>query len=359
MQLKADEIRIPFRERFQHASADRSMTEAVLVQAISPNGYKGLGEGCPRQYVTGETIRSALEFFERYITEVETLDSLDGLQSWLFEHQKMVDANPAAFCAIELALLNVFAAEAGTSVEELLSLPPLEGEYQYTAVIGSDDPKRIAKRLAQYIKYGFSDFKIKLCGQIETDAEIISILKSQEAELRVRFDANNLWEDVSLAIDYLGGFNYPIYAIEEPLQKHSFADCRRVYDALGMRIILDESFLNEADFDAISGDSDPWIINLRVSKMGGCLRSLAIANKAKTLGIPLIIGAQVGETSILTRAALTIANTFRETVIAQEGAFGTHLLEYDICEPPLMFDQGGVLRATHVSKKFQNIQYVK
>ena len=28
---------------------------------------------------------------------------------------------------------------------------------------------------------------------------------------------------------------------------------------------------------------------------------------------------------------------------AQEGAFGTHLLERDICDPPLMFGSGGVL----------------
>jgi len=41
--------------------------------------------------------------------------------------------------------------------------------------------------------------------------------------------------------------------------------------------------------------------------MGGILRSLAIAEQAKQIGIPIIIGAQVGETSILTRAALTLA----------------------------------------------------
>lgn len=77
--------------------------------------------------------------------------------------------------------------------------------------------------------------------------------------------------------------------------------------------------------------------------MGGLLRSLSIARKAKTLGIPIIIGAQVGETSILSRSALTIANSYRDILIAQEGAFGTNLLEYDITDQSLMFGKKGIL----------------
>lgn len=66
--------------------------------------------------------------------------------------------------------------------------------------------------------------------------------------------------------------------------------------------------------------------------------------------IPLIIGAQVGESSILTRAALTIANAFRDNLLAQEGAFGTQLLQYDIVEPSLMFEKAGKLNASIVPK---------
>ncbi|MGR8946704.1 MAG: mandelate racemase/muconate lactonizing enzyme family protein [Gammaproteobacteria bacterium] len=325
------------------------MTEAIVVRAESPSGIYGLGEGCPRSYVTGESIGTALNFFEHNIAELSALGSLADLQAWLADHQTIVDENPSAFCAVELALLNVFAGEAECSVEELLSLPPLNGEFQYSAIIGSDDPKRIARRLAQYVDLGFKDFKVKLCGQHHVDAEINSLLQAQTTELRVRFDANNLWRDTNLAIDYLSEFEYPIFALEEPLQARDFNGCKRLYEALGTRIILDESFTREPDFDAVLHNPNPWIINLRVSKMGGCLRSIAIAEQAKLHGIPLVVGAQVGETSILTRAALTIANTFRDIVVAQEGAFGTHLLEYDICDPPLMFGPGGIVQANQAS----------
>lgn len=114
-------------------------------------------------------------------------------------------------------------------------------------------------------------------------------------------------------------------------------------------IILDESFLRLEQFGWIQNDPpSTWIINVRVSKMGGVLRSLAVAQRARELGIPIIVGAQVGETSMLTRSALLVANSYRDLVIAQEGAFGTLLLEQDICDPTLMFGAEGQLEPTKV-----------
>jgi hypothetical protein len=56
----------------------------------------------------------------------------------------------------------------------------------------------------------------------------------------------------------------------------------------------------------------------------------------------------VGETSILTRVALTVANRYRDILIAQEGAFGILLLKRDICDPVLMFGAKGQLDASAV-----------
>ena len=82
--------------------------------------------------------------------------------------------------------------------------------------------------------------------------------------------------------------------------------------------------------------------------MGGLLRSLDVVQAARTAGIGVIVGAQVGETSLLTRVALTVAQAAGPSLVAQEGAFGTFLLERDICDPPLMFGAGGILEASSV-----------
>ena len=131
--------------------------------------------------------------------------------------------------------------------------------------------------------------------------------------------------------------------MEEPIIAKKYEQLKLIHKKLGKKIILDESFLNLRDFEYIQDDPSPWIINLRVSKMGGIIRSLTIAAKASELGIPIIIGAQVGETSILTRAAITVANAYKKNLIAQEGAYGTHLLSYDLVNPSISFGAGGVL----------------
>jgi L-alanine-DL-glutamate epimerase-like enolase superfamily enzyme len=77
--------------------------------------------------------------------------------------------------------------------------------------------------------------------------------------------------------------------------------------------------------------------------MGGILRSLRVVDAARRRGVPIIVGAQVGETSLLTRAALSVAACARDVLVAQEGAFGTLLLTTDVCDPPVMFGPGGVL----------------
>ena len=93
----------------------------------------------------------------------------------------------------------------------------------------------------------------------------------------------------------------------------------------------------------LPGEAARWIANIRVSKMGGLLRSLDVVAAARQAGLGIIVGAQVGETSLLTRAALTVAQAAGPALVAQEGAFGTHLLQRDVCDPPVMFGAGGVL----------------
>lgn len=68
--------------------------------------------------------------------------------------------------------------------------------------------------------------------------------------------------------------------------------------------------------------------------MGGLLRSLDAVKHLRKMSIPIIVGAQVGETSVLTRAALPVAQAAGEALYAQEGAFGTRLLQQDICPSP-------------------------
>ena len=346
--LELCRVEIPFRLPFEHASARREVTESVWVEARSESSHVGHGEGCPRHYVTGEDLRTAASFFAgHHDTMIEKIHAPRDLREWMEEHRGILDDNPAAWCAVELALLDLMAREEGRSVEGLLGARELRGEYRYTAVVGSGDLERMRETVRKYRQLAFTDFKIKLTGDVGRDREALQELLPGDGsqELRVRADFNNAFPDESQAAAYLDNLNAPLFALEEPLAADQHAALARLAERAAIPIILDESLIRSEQLDALPGSPERWIVNLRVSKMGGLLRSLELLERARARGMRVIVGAQVGETSLLTRAGLSVAEQARDILVAQEGAFGRHLLMDDVCDPSLQFGAGGVLKA--------------
>src|SRR5436305_11395797 len=65
IELTAYHVRIPLRKPVRHASHSRDATDNVIVRCVLADGTEGFGEGVPREYVTGETIDSALDLLRR------------------------------------------------------------------------------------------------------------------------------------------------------------------------------------------------------------------------------------------------------------------------------------------------------
>ena len=336
----------PFKMVFRHASASRAQAANIIVVARGPGGISGYGEGCPREYVTGESIQSAVAFVERHKPSlIRQVEDLEGLRTWIQAHNDETDANPAAFCALEIAVLDLLGKFEQQPIEGLLGISRLSGTFRYSAVLGDAAIPAYKRQAEQYREMGFRDFKVKVSGDAEKDRRKLALLACHgDPDLRIRLDANNLWRDAAAAIGYLKSLDAHVFAIEEPLQIGDLEGFRQVARECAVRIILDESLVRARQLEALE-DPECWIVNLRVSKMGGIMRSLELAQGTTRRGIGLIVGAQVGETGILTRASLAVMNEHRQSLVAAEGAFGTLLLERDLTEPSLMFGSGGTLNA--------------
>jgi L-alanine-DL-glutamate epimerase-like enolase superfamily enzyme len=330
--ISAAPLEIRFRAAFRHASAERAQTLSLRVEARAAE-RSGVGEGCPRDYVTGETLQGALAFVEHHRDEwIARIHDKASLKAYVEHARGLIDANPAAWCAVELALL------------ELFGFPAVCGVFRYSAVLGDATPAQFEAQLGHYIEAGFSQYKIKLSGNVARDAAKVRSLRDAGIEPgAVRADANNLFASPATAIEHITALDFPFFAIEEPLRAGDHEGMRAVGEALRARIVVDESLLRAAQLEALRHDPHRWIANIRVSKMGGVLRAIETVEGARRIGIPVIVGAHVGETSILTRAGLIVADRARDILVAQEGAFGTHLLERDVVDSPLMFGAAGLL----------------
>jgi L-alanine-DL-glutamate epimerase-like enolase superfamily enzyme len=341
--IKCFELRIPFTRVFKHGSAERDTTETLLVEITDEDGHVSYGEGCPRSYVTGETIKSSVDFIKKNYAEILEIDNLEALKDYISNFVEDIDQNPAAWCPVELALLDLMASREGISVESLLGKTATRDSYKYSAIIGDSSPKTFRSLFEDYRHLGFTDFKIKLSNSIRKDREKLQCMKEDLDLITVRADANNLWDSSKAAIDYLNDLDFRFIAIEEPVRSKDFAELQAISYKTGYKMILDESLTNQNQISVLKEHPSTWIVNARVSKYGGVLRSLMIIEELLNNNIDIIVGAHVGETSLLTRVGLILADYAGDRLRAQEGAFSTHLLSHDVFEPNLIFGSKGLL----------------
>ena len=338
MQIRTASCPFPFRSRFEHAAAVREQAENVIVIAEGTNGLIGLGEGCPRSYVTGETVAGALAAIARWRKDgIEAVADYVGLRIWMERYRADIDANPSAFSAVEIAFIDLFARAAGSPIEELLGVDAHDTELRTSAVYSSGHMPKFLLQAALYNLNGMRNAKLKVSGDAERDrwrARFLSRLGP------LRLDANNLWASADDAVGALTALKDFAWAVEEPIRSRDWKGLAAVGAETGMSIILDESVTRPEDLARLEAGAR-YILNARVSKHGGLVRTLAIIRQARARGIKIIVGAQVGETSILARAGILAARAAGADLVGFEGAFGTRLLVRDAATPSIRFRYGG------------------
>jgi len=326
----------------QQCIATQTETQSIMVRVENQQGDTGYGESCHIEYADQDTIQSVYQFFEQHLHNIiHSIHDFNSLQQWIVEHEFQIDTNPVAWCAIELALLELFAKEQFMTVEALLGLHSKPGKIHYSAVIDYNEVDCFTQQIRHFVELGFSNFKLKLSGDLISDQTQLMILDQfVQTPKRVFLGTTNLWQNVREAADYITELKYPLFAIEEPLTSKDIIDHAELGKHLKIPIILDDACHCIQQMKSLNRHpAQRWILKLCISKTGGILRSLAMIQHARRLQIPIIIGTQNGDTNILTRATYLAATAAQDLLIAQEVAFGTTLLAEEINNPSDMFCQ--------------------
>ena len=340
-------LNIPFRQAFSHARAGRGHSDAVVVRLTGDDGIIGYGEGLPRPYVTGEDVPGMIAALQdRFIPPLLGAPMAIGMEEVLPQLQELTvcwhrDDDAIAWhatrCAVELALLDAAFKRARQSLAQWLV--PARSQVCYTGVVDASDPATAAATAARYQAAGFTALKVKV--GIGDDAHRLAAVRDQVGSgPSLRVDANGAWTADQAIRTLAGLMAHNITAVEQPVAAADLPGMRRVRQELDLAVIADESLVTLADARRLVEAEACDIFHLRVSKCGGLLASLRIAEYGVASGIRFGLGAQVGETSLLSAAGRHLAAHLPELQYA-EGSFGTHLLTEDITATPVMFDQGG------------------
>jgi L-alanine-DL-glutamate epimerase-like enolase superfamily enzyme/pimeloyl-ACP methyl ester carboxylesterase len=367
LRIEAEPLRLNLKTTIRHAAATRDEGESIWVRA-KRHEHTGYGEGCPRDYVAGDDLDTSLTWIkENFSSGKVNFETLKNMKHWTEEKEKEIDNYPSAWCAIEMAVLDILAREKGCSVEELLGITCGNRYSRYTAVLGDQRSWPYTTLVDQYLVRGLTDFKIKLSGNLEKDTKRIDLLEALSVQhhvsaLRIRLDANNLWKDrCEEAIKYILKLGTTrIFAVEEPVGAKNVKDITKFSTATGLPVILDESLCTMDDLLLFQNVPGLFIANIKISRVGGLVRALKMVAEVKKWGWPIIVGCHVGETSLLTRAALVVTAAAGESLVAHEGAYGDYLVEREPAQPMLKFGHGGLLdlRSPYYLKTIQGLRII-
>lgn len=341
-------LRIPFHRPFRHALQSREESDSVIVKVTGSDGGSGYGESLPRSYVTGETIDAMADHLrqrlgpevlrESFAPGWETLEYLETVMAeWTQSSAAGVTAWNAAFCALELALLDWALRADACTLADLL--PPKRLDVAYSGVVSADAPAEAAALARRMAQLGLREIKVKV-GACDDAARLDAVRRAVGENVELRADANGAWAaaEALKQLERLAPFR--LRCIEQPVAAGDLDGLKRVREQCGIAVMADESLvtLEQARRLIARGACDAF--NVRLSKCAGIAGSLAIARLAQEAGIRIQVGAQVGETGILSAAARALAAHLPELAHA-EGSFGTWLLAEDITFESTGFGPGG------------------
>jgi muconate cycloisomerase len=331
----------------------------VIVCCELEDGTTGYGEGVPREYVTGETIDSAIELlrrsnlgrqFEPCRSFAEAVALAERLALAPIDGDERGCQGNGARCALELAVLDAYGRYFGeplASVTRLLA-PDLYQPHDLVRYSGAVTSSRGAKMAAYAVMlriYGFEHIKVKVGIEGYNDARRLRVLRrilGRNVDLRV--DANEAWTPANVVERIRALEPAGISCVEQPVP-HADVDCLAdVRRQVRTPIMLDESLCSRLDAERALGRETCDRFNLRLSKCGGFIPSLRLAQLARNHGLGYQLGCQIGETAILSAAGRHFAQSVAGLSYV-EGSYDSHLIQESLATEDITFGYRGEAKA--------------
>jgi muconate cycloisomerase len=354
-ELTAFHVRIPLKRPIRHASHTRTETDNVIVRCVLADKSEGYGEGLPRVYVTGETIDSALELLKRSDLPAQfdncrdfaaVLRWAEGLRLAPVPGDDRQRQGNAARCAVELAVLDAYGRAFGEPLMNVTKMlaPELyepREHVQYSGAIASARGWKLRLVAGVMRCYGFHQVKLKVGIPGYNDAKrarSLRLIAGRKMDLRV--DANEAWSpDESVekirALEPAG-----ITSVEQPVAHEKLNSLPSIRKQVGTPIMLDESLCSQIDAEHAVTLQACDMFNLRLSKCGGFIPTLRLAQFAQRNGLGYQLGCQVGETAILSAAGRHFATSVKG-IHYLEGSYDRHLVHAALGMEDLTFRRGG------------------
>ena len=299
----ACEIIIPF------AISSETLTEAsfVLVTIVDANGIKGIGEASPFPTLTGDNVSGVYPVVKQLLAKLQGRTALDGLQYLQTHRDETFIVSPSAYVGVEMALWDLYAKQLGVPLAALWG-----GSMLPRAVTDITLPIMTAESVvgfwSLFKNHGFDVLKIKVSGQVNDDLDMINALvKLVSKSTQVTLDGNQGYkqDNAKILLKRLSDLGIRPMFFEQPLPADDWDGLRRLEEATGIPVCLDETVVTPEDAIRVVREKTASMINLKIMK-SGIAETRKIITIAQSAGVALMIGGML-ESEIAMGTSLQLA----------------------------------------------------
>jgi muconate cycloisomerase len=339
-------VELPFSREFSHARKRRHSAKNIVVEVVADRGtIRGYGEGAPRPYVTGESQSTAVEGVLVFLYNIAfpwEVERVSGIWDFL-EILPQGKEHNAAICALEMALLDAFGKSQGRSLMGYFDGGSLTDTITYGAAIPVAGREGIVEISTLIKNLGIQHLRVKVGGDISENRQTLELVHSILGKTNaLRVDANCAWT-ARQAFDHLTLMKeYAVKVIEDPMdpETHDTGDFSREAGKMGITLMADESVCSFQDLERTISEGHVGMINVRLSKCGGFMKSMKIINRLREKGLSFQIGCQLGESGLLSAAGRALGLLCGDAVY-YDGSYDALLLGENITSEDVCFGPGG------------------
>ena len=292
-----ERVSLPLSDPFTISRGTQTHAENVIVRITDEGGMTGVGGAAPSAHY-GETAATVEAVLPDLLAAVESIGDPHALHEIESRMDGVVNGNPAARCAVSIAVHDLAAKRLGVPLYRLWGLDPAAAPVT-SFTIGLDETDRVREKAAAAAETGYPVLKLKL--GTDRDRELGDAVRDAAPNVMLRVDANEGWTPREAVEKSEWLADRDVEFVEQPVSADDPDGLRFVYERSALPIAADESCVSLADVPAIADRCD--IANLKLMKTGGLLEARRLIAAARAHGLEVMCGCMIESNASIAAAA--------------------------------------------------------
>jgi len=332
-------VEIPTIRPHKMAVATMQTQTLVLIKITTDDGFIGWGEattigGLGYGDESPESVRTNIDtYFSPLLKSLKGLNVAQTMQII----KRNINGNRFAKCAIQTALLDIFAQRLNLPLSEILGGRLRDSIPVLWVLASGNTEKDIAEAEKMIATKRHNIFKLKIGSRpVEADVEhVLAIKKALGQDISIRVDVNRAWSELEAikGIQLLqdGGVDL----IEQPCAIDNIDAMQRLTQKFDIAIMADESLMGPNSAYQLAKTNAASVFAVKIAQSGGLVEGCEVGKIAKLAGIDLYGGTML-EGPVGTIASAHVFSTFENLAYGTE-LFGPLLLTEEILKTPLQY----------------------